>query len=151
MAVAAIGLLVATMAGCTTQGIALRTDDRLDIVTPGDRDKVQLPLEITWKSTVPLDRPAGPRGYAVFLDREPMRSGQTLRSVVDDTCKRTPGCPNVEYLAEQDIYITNGTSITLNRVPDNRSANRTGARATSTKPSSCWSTTAASGSASRRS
>jgi hypothetical protein len=113
---------------CTVSGIALRTDERLEIRTPGDRDKVRLPLELTWESEVRLDRPSGPRGYAVFLDREPMRPGRTLRTLMDDVCERTPGCPDVTYLAERDIYVTNGNSVVIDRLPDTRPQNRTGAR-----------------------
>jgi hypothetical protein len=123
----ALAVLVAGSA-CTTSGLAFRTDERVKVLTPADREHVNLPVEITWRSTVALDEPDGPRGYAVFVDRQPMRPGQSLRAVADDVCRRTPGCPDLEYLRERDVYITQGTSLIVDNLADNRPANRTGAR-----------------------
>jgi hypothetical protein len=115
-------------AACTTQGLAFRTDERVEVLSPGDRDRVGLPVELRWRSTVALDRAGGPRGFAVFVDRQPMRPGQSLRAVVDDVCRRTEGCPDLAYLQERGIYITQDTSLTIGRLNDNRPTNRTGAR-----------------------
>lgn len=48
----------------------LRSDDRLEIVSPSDADEVDLPVTVKWRvSDFPL---TDGNGFAVFLDRAPV-------------------------------------------------------------------------------
>jgi len=49
--------------------------------------------------------------YMVFVDRNPMAPDESVRSLTDDTCKATPGCPDTAYLTQNFIFPTRGTSI----------------------------------------
>jgi hypothetical protein len=122
----AVGLAAAAIAGCSVNNLAFREDDRIDIVSPGDREEVRLPVRIRWTSE--LDPPAsGGPYYAVFLDREPIRPGQSLRSLGDDSCDKTPGCPDLQYLRDRYVFVTDERSLTLDAVPAKDSSQRTGA------------------------
>lgn len=62
-------------------------------------------------------QPGKDRGYfAIFVDRAPVRPGQTLLVLADKSCRTTPGCFNPQYLAERGVYTTTSTSITLQQV-----------------------------------
>lgn len=125
----AVGLIAAALlpASCGTGGLAFRDDERISFVTPRDRAKVHLPVELRWDSTL---RPPGEGGpyYVVFVDQEPMRPGSTIATVVEDSCRRDPSCPDVEYLSERGIYLRDVPNVTLETIPDRRTAARTGAK-----------------------
>ena len=107
--------------------LAFREDDRVDIVRPGDRADVKLPVKLQW--TAKLEHPsAGGPYYAVFLDKAPIRPGQSLRAIGDDTCGKTPGCPDLQYLRDRYVFVTDKTSLTLDAVPQTSSSERTGAK-----------------------
>lgn len=128
----AVAAAVCVVGACTTTGINLRVDDRVQIVHPEDRETVTLPVEVRWtvQGFDTGERPGSGDGnyFAVFIDREPMAPGRDLRSVTDDLCKQTPGCPDAAWLADHHIYLTAGTHVVVPAVPDTRSASRTGAR-----------------------
>ena len=128
MRVLASVALLAALAGCGTDGLAFREDTRLDIVEPADRARVALPVTLRWETDgLRLGDPDGPQAFAVFVDREPVRPGRSLRDVGDDECKKTPGCPDPTYLRERHVHVTTETSLVLEAVPDLRSSTRTGA------------------------
>jgi hypothetical protein len=108
-------------------GLAFRADDRVDIVAPGDRDDVRVPVTIRWRSTIPARRDGGPY-WAVFVDREPIRPGQSLRAVADEACNRTPGCPDAAYLRDRSVYLTDRTSVRIDVLPEGGSDERESAR-----------------------
>jgi hypothetical protein len=110
------------LSSCRASGLVFREDDRVDITEPNEREKVALPITLRWETRgLELGRPGGPSSFAVFVDREPMQPGQSLRSIGDDVCKRTPGCPDESYLRDRYIFLTEKTSLVLDAVPDNRS------------------------------
>lgn len=76
-------------------------DGLVRIVQPSELEVVTAPVTLTWRGT-PTD---GVR-YAVFVDRTPIRPGQNLRSLANESCKRTPGCPDEAYLRERGIILT---------------------------------------------
>jgi hypothetical protein len=121
LALAVCGLL----SGCGTNGLAFSQDDHLEVLSPAQRAHVHLPVQIRWRATG-LSASAGGSYFAVFLDRAPVQPGQSLRAVADDTCNRTPGCPDAAYLRDRDVFVTKGTSITVDAVPK-QSGQRTGA------------------------
>jgi hypothetical protein len=123
--VLAVAAAVASLSGCAVSGLAFREDERVDIVTPEDRAEVALPVTISWTSEVEAGGGEGPY-YAVFVDRSPIRPGQSLRALADDSCNSTPGCPDIAYLRDRHVHVTEETSVTLEVVP-RRSGQRTGA------------------------
>jgi len=57
--------------------------------------------------------------FAVFVDRAPIRPGQTMRAVAsrDLLCMHQAGCPDRAYLAARQIYTTTKTELTLGQIP----------------------------------
>ena len=106
-----------------------RDDDRVDITAPRDRQHVAAPLTVRWTTKgLTLGEEGGPAQFAVFVDRAPIHPGQSLRAVGDDACRRTPGCPDESYLRDRYIFLTRGTSLTLDTLPAKSGPNRTGAK-----------------------
>ena len=64
--------------------------------------------------TLPVSRDAG--YFAIFIDRAPVRPGQTLAAIADRQCRRTPGCVNAGYLSDRGVYTTTSDSLTLTQV-----------------------------------
>lgn len=52
----------------------------------------------------------------MFVDREPMPPGRALLSLVEDSCRKVPGCANLSYFEEHQIYVTESTAIRLDEV-----------------------------------
>jgi hypothetical protein len=83
--------------------------DQFRVLAPQSEARASLPLSIRWRAP---KLPAGD-SFALFVDRAPMRPGNTLRSLMDKSCKRTPGCPDESTLEGNNIYITTQTSLQL--------------------------------------
>ena len=107
---------VSLLSGCAVHGLAFVADKRVKILSPHDQSKVQLPVRVTWSSTIPS---TGSLEYAVFIDSHPMRPGQTIDDWIPptDSCHFTPGCPNKSWLAQRFVFITTARSINLPLVP----------------------------------
>jgi len=119
--------LAVLLPACAVNGLGFSNDHRVKIIAPKDRAKVDLPVTISWRApSIDRSATAGPF-FVLFLDRAPIRPGQSLRAVADDTCNRTPGCPDISYLRDRYVYLTKATSLTLDSVPK-RSGQRTGAK-----------------------
>lgn len=113
------------LAGCSVPDLSamnFRIDTRLHFQSPADRAQVRLPVTVHWtmrgfevesRGSQPASRNAG--YFAVFVDRQPIRPGQSMKAVAKDDpfCANTPGCPDTDYLAERQIYTTTGTSLRL--------------------------------------
>ena len=115
-----LGIAVVLLGGCAASGLSFRQDDRVRIVSPGDNDRVALPLEVQW-TVEDYD------GYvAVFIDGTPMRPGRGLRSLVpeDDPCLDRQACPDAGWLAEHRVFVTSSTSLVVERLPDRRRGTR---------------------------
>jgi hypothetical protein len=124
--VPAVGLgLLLLLPACAVRGLAFRIDDRVEIVAPDDRAEVSLPLTIEWTADE-LDGAGGGPFFAVFVDRSPIRPDQSLRALADDSCNRTPGCPDLAYLRDRGVYLTDERSVTLDVVPQRPSSSRAG-------------------------
>lgn len=128
-----LGVLVLLSAlavsACNSGGLQFRKDDRVDFTAPRDRERVVAPLAVRWTvKDLVLGEPGGPAQFAVFVDRAPIHPGQTMGAVGDDVCRRTPGCPDEGYLRERFIYLTRGTSLTIETLPAKSGSNRTGAK-----------------------
>ena len=118
------GLLVValTAAGCLPQGLAFRTDERVTITSPDDRETVSLPVTITWTvDGFDLVEPGAPAqddaGYfAVFVDRAPVSPGERFDSVADGDAACRGSCPDAAYLAQRGIYATTATQVVIESV-----------------------------------
>ena len=120
-------LLALALAGCSAESLAFQIDDRVHFVAPEERQRVRLPVELRWESKLAAPAAGGPY-FVVFVDREPMRPGHTISTVLDDACRRDPSCPDVGYLEERGIYLLDAPTVTLETIPDRSTANRTGAK-----------------------
>lgn len=119
----AAALLAAALSGCgfSTTGLAFTNDDRIEILSPKDREKHRLPVTIDWavddfEITGPGRGSGDNEGYfAVFVDSAPIPPGKTLRHVArkDPTCRASNGCPDEQYLEARGVYTTTETELTL--------------------------------------
>ncbi|HET6809707.1 MAG TPA: hypothetical protein VFH50_01705 [Acidimicrobiales bacterium] len=123
------GLLVLAAAGCGVahpQDLNFTVDKRLQFQSPPARALVAAPVTVRWTMAGFRVEPEGSApsrpdaGYfAVFVDRAPIRPGQTMRAVAtgDQVCLHQAGCPDAAYLAARQIYTTTATSLTLQQIP----------------------------------
>lgn len=118
-------LVMAALSGCAVQGLAFQVDDRLEILSPADREKVRLPVTVTWE--IRDFEVTGPDGstdpesgyFGVFLDRAPPPPGETVEWVAKDdrSCHPRDGCPSKQYLAERGIFTTTEEQFVLKSLP----------------------------------
>ena len=113
--VVAVGLC---LSGCAS-GASFVADDRVDMIRPAENAEVGLPFEVAWTA----DDVDG--SFAVFFDRSPLARGRSLASLVDedDPCREVAGCPDANWLAERHIYVTDGSRVRVEQLPDLRSNN----------------------------
>jgi len=122
-------VLILAAAGCGIahpQDLNFTVDQRLQFQAPPARALVTAPVTVHWTMSGFRVEPAGtaPAGpdagyFAVFVDRAPIRPGQTMRAVAtgDELCLHQRGCPDAGYLAARRIYTTTTTSLTLPQIP----------------------------------
>lgn len=127
-AVLAALALSSLLAGCgmSVHNLNLRTDDRLQFLSPPSRALVANPVTVRWRMSDFQVQAPGPgpassaAGYfAVFVDQAPIRPGQTMRVVAsrDEQCLHEAGCPDAAYLAQRQIYLTASDQLTLGEIP----------------------------------
>jgi hypothetical protein len=131
----ALAIVVLTcLAGCDFSHLGFVADHRLHFVTPASRALVIAPITLSWTITdfavvgPGEGTPTSRAGYfAIFVDRAPIKPGQTVAAVAsgDRSCKRTPGCPDAQYLADRRVYTTSQLSLTLDQVTPFHSRQRT--------------------------
>jgi hypothetical protein len=110
---------------CSVRGLDFKKDERIEIVSPSDREKVALPVTVSWTArdfdVTGRDGAAHEdAGYfGIYVDRSPQPPSETQDWVARDDaqCKRTPGCPDAAYLATRDVHTTTGTSFEIPRLP----------------------------------
>ena len=121
---------VTLLSGCGIthlQDLSFRVDNRLHFTTPKDRSRLTQPVRLAWTirefrvaepGSEPPSRDAG--YFALFVDRTPIRPGQTMRAVMadDPSCKRDPKCPTTDQLAQKQVYTTTDLSMTLPQIPN---------------------------------
>ena len=129
LALGAAVLSCAAATGCSVGSVGqlqFRNDDRLSFTSPGHRELVEAPVTVSWRmqgfDPVGLDgSDADDRGaFVVFVDRAPMPVGKDIDWLLRDDrgCQRDPRCPDETYLADRGVYVTTGTSVTLETLPD---------------------------------
>jgi hypothetical protein len=100
-------------AGCSTQGLVLERPTQLQHLRPVAFSSTSAPTRVSWTGDA---LHAGQR-YLVMIDQLPMPPGSTIRSLTDDVCRSTPGCPDPTYLAQHQMYTTAGHSVKLDALP----------------------------------
>jgi hypothetical protein len=111
---AAVVVVVALAPACAYSGLTFREDTRFAWRTPGDGERVELPVRLRWE----MDDFSG--SFVVFFDREPMRPGERLIDLVgeNDGCRQRAGCPDTEWLLDHHIYPTDSTEVVVADLPD---------------------------------
>jgi hypothetical protein len=125
-------LAVLACSACLPDHYAFLVDDRLTITSPKNQDEVTLPVTIRWNiEDFDVVEPGSPvhdkAGYfAVFVDRTPMPPGESLTWLArgDSACDPAAGCPDDEYLAQRDVYVTTDTELVLNELEEGREGRR---------------------------
>lgn len=115
------GMALMLFPSCAVSGLSFVADTRVDIVQPVENAEVSLPFTIEWTAE-DVDGT-----FAVFFDRSPMRPNQSLQSLVPegDPCRAEADCPDADWLAGRNVYVTRNTSMEIERLPDLRNNNRT--------------------------
>jgi len=128
-------LFALAASSCRVTGLSIRTDKRVTIVSPANRQKVKIPFDVRW--TVEDFKVVGDDGsssndagsFAVLVDTTPMPPGAGLGyfSRNDDSCTRATGCPDASYLADRNIFVTRAESFKVDSLVDTRPPDRQGA------------------------
>ena len=108
---------VVGFAGCGWNGLAFDDNTAIRILAPRPEQRVQLPIDVRWEPHGSA-AVADDSYFAVFVDREPMPPGRALLSLVDENCRKSPGCADLSYFEEHQIYLTESTAIRLDNVLD---------------------------------
>lgn len=129
VAAAAGTILVTSSAGCATSlhGLEFHNDNRMKITYPHENELVKTPFTLQW--TMRDFTVAGPghgpvedhTGYfAVFVDRSPVKPGQTLAAIFKNTpsCQQSASCLTKPFLAQQQVYVTTADHVRLQSVAD---------------------------------
>lgn len=121
---AAAAAAALTAGGCSVSGLELVAGSQLEIVTPNPNEEVRLPLEVRWqakgRTLIEPGTPGDGVYFAVFVDRPPLRPGEHLVELVDDTCRRTPRCATRRYFAERNVYLTGEPRVVVDAVADHK-------------------------------
>jgi hypothetical protein len=119
----ALAALAATLMACGTSGLNFVQDERVEITAPPDRAKVSLPATIRWQ--VRDFEITGPDGasrpgagyFGVYIDRAPQPPQKTQAWLTRDEQNCLGGCSSELALESRDIYSTESTEFTIDRVP----------------------------------
>jgi hypothetical protein len=120
---AAAGVVLAlALSSCGYSGLAFKEDSRVSILEPSDREEVRAPITLDWEAT---DLAPGTT-FAVFIDRSPPPPGRSVAWLFrdDDTCDPDDGCPDAEFLADRDIFVTDETEIIIEGLSRQRDDDR---------------------------
>lgn len=114
-----------SFAGCATEGLSFRADERVEITAPADRATVELPQTFEW--TVRDFEVTGRSGeagdgaglFALFLDRTPVGPGddvdEALSADEEARCGDDRACRDAA-LAQRGVWVTEDTRLTVDQV-----------------------------------
>lgn len=118
--------LAILLPSCSFSGLNFLQDTRVTILAPKDRALLDLPVTITWsvnnfKVTGEDGTSRRDQGYfGIYVDRAPQPPNKKQEWLVreDETCLRTPGCPNKDFLAQRDIHSSTEMSFVIEFLRD---------------------------------
>ncbi len=115
-----VAVAATALAACGVRGLAFRVDTRVDIVAPNDRGEVTLPFTVRW-TVRDFDGT-----FAVFLDRAPQPPGEPVQWFArdDDACRAREGCPDEQYLADRNVFVTADQAFTVDQLRDTATEGR---------------------------
>lgn len=97
-----LSLVVASlMVSACGESVRFAHDDRITIESPTTFQRVLAPFEIRW-----ADAGRKPAAYAVFVDRDPIGPGDSLREFAADACDGRSGCDTPAFFASRRIHVT---------------------------------------------
>lgn len=113
----------ALLAACGS--MQYRNDHRVEITSPESRSTVSVPFTVRWTYkdftvTGPTTKREPKAGYfGVFINRSPMPAGKHLSWIAkdDNSCVKTEGCPDEEYLADHQVFTTTEPELVVNTLP----------------------------------
>lgn len=111
----AVALLLVALTGCDSVGdLRFVRDQRVEILSPRPLSEIAVPATFRWRSSLP----AGQR-YALILGFGMVDPGRPVTDLVpaDGRCRVTGDCRSTEALADADVYLTTGTSVTVPKLP----------------------------------
>lgn len=125
-----LAFVAAAVGGCADfSQMQFHTDHLVKFTAPESRAKLTLPVTLRWQvsgfhvagpakrlASEPASKDAG--YFALFVDRAPIKPGQTLAAVAGDdpSCIPSAGCPDRSYLADHQVYWTTDRTFTLREV-----------------------------------
>lgn len=129
---AGLGLAALLTGACNTGGFAFKVDKSISITDPDARATVALPTKVRWVDKEPplnlrLDlKDPDAEYYGVFVDRAPLGPGRSIESLIgkEDSCRRTPGCPDAAFLAGLKVFFTAKPELDLEFLTDLRPTER---------------------------
>jgi hypothetical protein len=105
--IAALVVVVFLASACS--GLEFVQDRRLSFTAPASNHLTKLPVTLRWTM-----KNAGASGeYVVFIDKTPLKVGQTLRSLMPSGV-----APTAALLANINVYATQTNAVTVTLVPD---------------------------------
>ena len=109
------------LSACSTQGLAFVQDQRVEILSPGYRELIDLPVRIDWEVSDPDlegELASGTR-FGVYVDVDPQPPGESLDYFARDDvqCRKSPTCPDERYLRQRGIHTTTSTELTFGSLP----------------------------------
>jgi hypothetical protein len=108
--VALVMCMVALAALPSCARVAELRGDQVTITSPRELESVALPFTVEWDvHAVPHEA----AGYGVFVDRLPMKPGQDVRALFDESCRRLPACPDEQQLHTIGVYLTADTKVVI--------------------------------------
>jgi hypothetical protein len=107
-----VGLIAALAAGGCAHAPLFVANKSLRIASPKPMAVVAAPVQVSWQTA---ELPARATQFLVFVDTPPIHPGQSLRALAsgDPSCVPKAGCPNAEYLAARDIFLTSRHSVSI--------------------------------------
>ena len=109
--VALAAALVVGVGGCS--GLEFTQDRRLSFTAPKAYALTHLPVTLSWKMPAYVDGRPPNQLFAVFIDRQPVKVGHSINSVLPDGTSATPA-----LLRQAGVYVTSADHVTLRLVPD---------------------------------
>lgn len=107
--IATVAIALCCFASCTAAPTFFN-HAAIEITAPKEMSVIAPPILIAWQ---PTRLPRAAAAFAVFVDRLPMRPAQNLRALTNDSCKRTPGCPDDNYLRTIGVFRTKADRLVL--------------------------------------